>query len=125
MQVDEDDVIFRREPKGRSSIELVVILAVGITLGTLISNGIQFLVVTTYAEYKLEQAARKMQTEAAQRQERMQQRELQIRQAELNQQQAQRRERVLTSDECVFWTEQNQRNPSQKTIDGVNRSCAY
>lgn len=125
MQIDEDDIIYRRETRERSSIELVVILAAGIIIGTLVANGLQFLVVTRYAEYKLEQAARLIEREVAEQQSKMQEQEKARMKEVVRQQEELRRNRIQNSDECRFWTEMNERNPSQKSSAGVNRFCAY
>lgn len=125
MQIDEDDIVYRRESRGRSSTELVIILAVGIACGTLLANTVQLLAVTAYAKYQIEMATRQLQRELASEQENRQQRENTRAREAVHQQEELRRNRILNSDLCRFWTEQSQRNPGQKTSAGVKEHCSY
>ncbi|HDG9118266.1 hypothetical protein ACM73M_03330 [Pseudomonas aeruginosa] len=132
MQVDTDEIRAPWAPRVRpiGRFEWLAIITIGVTLGGLLKDGIELAIAKAVAERYVQEASQELRRST----ERMKQEAEAIRgstalrsaEAEhlrLQQQTENERLKKLNSPECQFWTEQNQRNPSNKTRDGVSRSC--
>ncbi|MGC8118267.1 hypothetical protein ACP3VQ_24890 [Metapseudomonas otitidis] len=132
MQVHDEDIRVSRtsyiRPIGRW--ELLVIITLGVMLGGLLKDGIEFLITRAMAEHYTQQFLREMydQAEQSQRESSSLSRHFQEQQAEAertrqeNQVQVKRESR-LTSPECQFWWQQHAQNPTEKTAAKKAHYC--
>jgi hypothetical protein len=132
MQVDTDEIRAPWAPRVHAigRFEWLAIITIGVTLGGLLKDGIELAIAKAVAERYLYEAGQEMKRSS----ERMRQDAEAIRQRtaqhrnesekkRLQEQAENERLNRLNSPACKFWTEQNNRSPTQKTRDGVSRSC--
>ncbi|HCE6085617.1 hypothetical protein [Pseudomonas aeruginosa] len=132
MQVDTDEIRAPWAPRIRpiGRFEWLAIITIGVTLGGLLKDGIELAIAKAVAERYVQEASQELRrsTERMKQESEAIRRSTALRSAEaehlrLQQQTENERLKKLNSPECQFWTEQNQRNPSNKTRDGVSRNC--
>ncbi|HBN9514532.1 TPA: hypothetical protein L4942_006220 [Pseudomonas aeruginosa] len=132
MQVDTDEIRAPWAPRIRAigRFEWLAIITIGVTLGGLLKDGIELAIAKAVAEHYVQEASQELRrsTERMKQEAEAIRRSTALRSAEaehlrLQQQTENERLKKLNSPECQFWTEQNQRNPSNKTRDGVSRNC--
>lgn len=132
MQVDTDEIRAPWAPRIRpiGRFEWLAIITIGVTLGGLLKDGIELAIAKAVAERYVQEASQelrrsteRMKQEAEAIRRNAAQRTADVERQRLQQQVENERLKKLNSPECQFWTEQNQRNPSNKTRDGVSRSC--
>lgn len=132
MQVDTDEIRAPWAPRTRpiSRFEWLAIITIGVTLGGLLKDGIELIIAKAIAEryvyeasQELKRSSERMRKETEAIRQRTVQRKIESEQIRLREQAEKERLNKLNSPECKFWTEQNNRNPSSKTKDGVSRSC--
>lgn len=132
MQVDTDEIRAPWAPRIRpiGRFEWLAIITIGVTLGGLLKDGIELAIAKAVAERYVQEASQelrrsteRMRQEAEAIRRNAAQRTADVERQRLQQQVENERLKKLNSPECQFWTEQNQRNPSNKTRDGVSRSC--
>ncbi|WP_141210284.1 hypothetical protein [Pseudomonas aeruginosa] len=133
MQVDTDEIRAPRAPRlhpiGR--FEWLAIITIGVTLGSLLKDGIELMFAKAIAERYAQEVSQELKhsterikkgTEAIK--QRSIQRSFELEQQRLNQNAENERLKRLNSSECQFWMEQDQNNPSNKTKDRVTRACS-
>lgn len=119
MTFDDDDDYIRPVRRGRSGIEWVAIVAIGVIIGTLTTDGLKLLAVNAWAKYQIEQIAKAGREARAVAEIRANERR-----AVQNEQARERAyESKFNSDECQFWRGVNAQNPSEKTRRGVAQHC--
>ncbi|HEK2488443.1 TPA: hypothetical protein SMS93_003011 [Pseudomonas aeruginosa] len=132
MQVDTDEIRAPWAPRIRpiGRFEWLAIITIGVILGGLLKDGIELAIAKAVAERYVQEASQELRrsTERMKQESEAIRRSTALRSAEaehlrLQQQTENERLKKLNSPECQFWTEQNQRNPSNKTRDGVSRNC--
>ncbi|WP_124201091.1 hypothetical protein [Pseudomonas aeruginosa] len=132
MQVDTDEVRAPWAPRIHPirRFEWLAIITIGVTLGGLLKDGIELAIAKAVAERYVQEASQelrrstqRMKQEAEAIRRSAAQRSADAEHQHLQQQVENERLKKLNSPECQFWTEQDQRNPSKKTANGVNKHC--
>lgn len=91
-----------------------MIITLGVMLGGLLHDGARLLIANAVAKYQLEQFKAE---QAKVRQQLQEQRTANER--------ARERERLRSSDECKFWSQQHEQNSTERTAIKRREACGY
>lgn len=133
MQVNTDEIRAPWAPRIRpiGRFEWLAIITIGVTLGGLLKDGIELAIAKAVAEryvyeasQELKRSSERMRQETEARRQRAAEYSKESEQLRRQQESENERLRKINSPECQFWKEQNERNPSNKTRNGVDRNCS-